>query len=130
MNQNKTHTILNEILIIDDDRFIAEVISASFGVSTGFKVVSCTTGKEAFEYLDGHHPDIVILDLGLPDIDGIEMVRSVKASRLDATLPVIVLSGSDESHLKRDAFEAGAAAYLLKPFNPSKLRELVSELTA
>lgn len=119
-----------EILIVDDDRFIAEILSVSLESNAEFRVIAFSTAAAAGEYLKTRRPDIMIIDQGLPDMEGIEMIRAWKTDPGNGSIPVIVLSGSDDPRLKRDSFEAGASAYLLKPFNPIRLREIIREMTA
>jgi DNA-binding response OmpR family regulator len=130
MKQEETRSVSREVLIVDDDPFIVEILSASFSVANDITVKSFTSGLEAVTYLADHKPDIVIVDMCLQDMHGTEMIQAVKTRQVDGKPPVIVLSGSDESNHKREAYSAGASVYLLKPFNPTKLRDLVMEMTS
>ena len=108
----------NELfLIVEDDRQILSFIGFSLK-SKEYRSVQATTGKEAMNFLAALHPDIMILDLGLPDMDGLEIIRQV---RTVSDLPIIVVSARDQDHEKIEALDAGADDYLTKPFSINEL---------
>jgi two-component system KDP operon response regulator KdpE len=84
----------------------------------GYDVVIAMTGRQALEMTAHHHPDLVILDLGLPDIDGVEVVRGLRGW---TKVPILVLSGRDQSLAKVTALDSGADDYVTKPFNVDEL---------
>jgi len=105
------------ILIVDDEKPIRRFLKISLA-STGYTVIEAATGKDALEKSSSSHPDVIILDLGLPDIDGIEVIRRIRER---AKTPIIILSVRDEISDKVSALEAGADDYLTKPFSVIEL---------
>jgi two-component system KDP operon response regulator KdpE len=105
------------ILIVDDEQqirmFLRIVLRAA-----GFDLDEVGTGREAIERCTGRPPDLMLLDLGLPDIDGLDVVRAL---RVWSQLPIIVLSVRAEEHDKVSALDAGANDYLQKPFGTAEL---------
>ncbi|MGJ3238246.1 MAG: response regulator transcription factor [Anaerolineae bacterium] len=106
------------ILIVEDDEDTAEVVSTLLE-EAGFKATAVDRGDLALVSISSQTPDLVLLDLNLPDINGIEILKHVRSQSL---LPMIVLSGfgKDNEHQVL-AFEAGADDYLAKPFSPEEL---------
>ena len=105
------------ILVIEDESNINNIVSALLQAN-GYKTISarsCGSGKMLFA---SHHPDLVILDLGLPDADGTEFLREI---RRDSFAPVIVLSARTEESEKVDALDLGANDYVIKPFGSAEL---------
>jgi len=111
------------ILVVDDEKAIRRFLKASLS-SYGYNVFESATGLEALERSVSSHPDAIILDLGLPDIDGIEVTRKI---RKRSKMPIIILSVREEAMDKVAALDAGADDYLTKPFST---RELLARLRA
>lgn len=105
------------ILIVDDEKAIRRILKASLS-SYGYNVYETATGIEATEKSLSLHPDLIILDLGLPDIDGIEVLRKI---RKRSKVPIIILSVREDPMEKVSALDAGADDYLTKPFNAKEL---------
>ena len=106
------------ILIVDDEQDICECLRQFF-TSRGFSVVSAFSGEEALERLAQESPDVILLDIKLPGLSGIEVLR-----RLRDTHPhvrVIMVSALDEHELREQAKQYGATAYITKPFDLSDL---------
>lgn len=112
-----------QILIVEDDEDTAEVVTAIMA-QAGYTVLAVDRGQVALHEIHSAPPDLVLLDLGLPDMNGLEVLRQVRANSL---LPLIVLSGYTEERDKVIALEAGADDYLSKPFSPE---ELVARIAA
>ncbi len=108
-----------KVLIIEDDAEIAEFISLAFEVGwPGAKLITCHHGTQGIEMIEKESPDVVILDLGLPDIDGIEVIREVRAF---SDVPIIIgtVRGTEADIVK--GLERGADEYLVKPFGQLEL---------
>jgi two-component system KDP operon response regulator KdpE len=105
------------ITVIEDEEPIRRFLRASLSVE-GFRVVEATTGKEGLRAITQQPPAIVLLDLGLPDMDGLAIIREVRAW---SPLPIIVLSARGEEDVKVAALDAGADDFLTKPFGVSEL---------
>lgn len=105
------------ILVVDDEKAIRRFLRASLS-SHGYYVFESATGREAVERSVSSHPDAIILDLGLPDIDGIEVLRKI---RKRSKMPIVILSVREEAADKVTALDAGADDYLTKPFSTGEL---------
>ncbi len=108
---------MNKILVVDDEPQLIRVLQINL-LARQYHVVTAGTGQGALEAAREDHPDIVVLDLGLPDLDGVEVIRQL---RTWTQVPVIVLSGRADSHDKVDALDAGADDYVTKPFSVDEL---------
>ncbi len=111
------------ILIVDDEPPILRVLSSNLR-SHGFQVIAAATGEEALDRHSSFRPDVVILDLLLPDMHGREVIRTIRQS---SSTPIIVLSAHGEEGEKVAALELGADDYLTKPFG---VRELLARVRA
>lgn len=105
------------ILIVDDERPIRRFLRTALAAH-GYEIFEASTGQEALVAVVQHRPDIVILDLGLPDIDGTEVTRRLREW---SHLPIIILSVRDQETDKIAALDAGADDYLTKPFGVGEL---------
>ena len=105
------------VLIVEDDKYISNFICMSLK-QEGYHYLKADTGREAIGLSYANNPDVVILDLGLPDIDGLEVIRRV---RLWSTVPIIVISARTQEKSKVAALDQGADDYLTKPFGTSEL---------
>jgi two-component system alkaline phosphatase synthesis response regulator PhoP len=107
-NKDKT------ILIVDDDRDILKVLSANLKLE-GYNTITAENGLSAFSISKENTPDLIILDLGLPDIDGIQVCKKLRDSNIG--IPVIMLTARDSVSDKVLGLECGADDYIVKPFN-------------
>jgi len=105
------------ILAVEDDRKILRVFATSLEAE-GYRVVDANTGQRAIEEVRTRNPDIILLDLGLPDIDGLALVPAIRAH---STAPIIVVSAREKDADKVKALDAGANDYLTKPFSVPEL---------
>ena len=105
------------ILVVDDEKSIRRFLRASLS-AYGYNIFESATGMDALKESVSTHPDVIILDLGLPDIGGIEVIRKI---RNRAKTPIIVLSVREEASDKIAALDAGADDYLTKPFSAEEL---------
>ena len=105
------------VLIVDDERAIRRFLRVSLAAH-GYTVFEAGSGREALSAVAGDRPDLIILDLGLPDTDGIEVTRQLREW---SRTPIIVLSVREEEATKVAALDAGADDYLTKPFGTAEL---------
>lgn len=104
---------MKKVLIIEDDSFLKNLESSKF-THEGFEVATATTKAEVDSALAAGTPDLILLDLMLPDVDGYELLKQFKAEDASKAIPVIVFSNlSDDAEMKR-LLDAGAAEYLVK----------------
>lgn len=105
------------VLVVEDDREIRALMQSSLSVE-GFEVQTAVTLSEASAMLRHRRPDVVLLDLGLPDGDGVDLVKEI---RQQLTLPIIVVSARHQEEQKIKLLDAGADDYLIKPFSVAEL---------
>jgi DNA-binding response OmpR family regulator len=114
---------MKTILVVDDERKIVD-LARDYLEHAGFVVLTASDGESAIQSVQRHRPDLVVLDLGLPGLDGLDVTRAI---RRDSNLPVIMLTARDDELDKLLGLELGADDYLTKPFSP---RELVARVRA
>jgi len=107
----------SRILVVDDERPIRRFLRTSLTVN-GYTVFEATNGREALAAVSANRPDVIILDLGLPDIDGVEITQRIREW---SQIPVIILSVREHEVDKIAALDAGADDYLTKPFGVGEL---------
>ena len=105
------------VLIVDDDASLLRVLVAAFEARQ-FEVATATGGRPALDHLTISEPDVVILDLGLPDIDGLEVIKTLREK---SQLPIVVLSSRGDETGKVSALDLGADDYVTKPFGVNEL---------
>ncbi len=115
------------ILVVDDDADVRITIKKSL-TRAGYQVTCASNSRAALEVLSGMRPDLVLLDIALPGIDGIELCRQLRADPITASLPVLFLTVSGDMQSKTAAFNAGADDYLVKPFDLQELNLRVKAL--
>jgi two-component system alkaline phosphatase synthesis response regulator PhoP len=108
------------ILIVEDDPDIAELV-ARYLDKAGFATERVASGRDALRQLASRPPDLVVLDLMLPQVDGLEICRLLRASEKTATIPIIMLTARADESERIVGLEIGADDYLAKPFSPSEL---------
>ncbi len=111
------------VLVVDDEPAIRRFLHASL-VAHGYEIFEASTGHEALSGAAAHHPDLIILDLGLPDVEGIEVTRQLREW---SKIPIIILSVRERESEKIAALDAGADDYLTKPFG---IGELIARMRA
>jgi two-component system KDP operon response regulator KdpE len=108
---------VSRILIVDDEPQLLRALRITIG-ARGHDVRTAVDGRQALADAAGHPPDVVILDLGLPDMDGVDVIRGLRGW---TSVPIIVLSGRTGSEDKVEALDAGADDYVTKPFGVDEL---------
>jgi len=111
------NAVAHTILVVEDEPDIQRFLRTTLAAE-GYKVVESLTGRRGAIDAGSHKPDLAIVDLGLPDIDGIEVIRRIRAW---SSLPVIVLSARVQERAKIEALDAGANDYVTKPFGVGEL---------
>lgn len=111
-----------KVLIVDDDPMILKMVRTVLENSPlGFDVISSDNGKAGIELAKSDIPDLILLDLMMPDMDGIEVCENLRSSRLTYLIPIIMLTASASSVHRLDALRTGVDEYLSKPFDPEEL---------
>jgi two-component system KDP operon response regulator KdpE len=116
---------MTRILIVDDEPQILRALRINLSARQ-YDVVTADDGNAALHATADDHPDLIILDLGLPDIDGVQVIRTLRAW---TPVPIIVLSGRADSRDKVDALDAGADDYVTKPFSVDELLARIRSVT-
>ena len=112
-----------KVLVVEDDAGICKFLKTTL-TANGYEVLVTSTGQQALEIISSHCPDCILLDLGLPDMDGNRIIENVRSW---TTTPIIVISARSTEEDKAYALDLGADDYLIKPFSP---RELVARVRA
>ena len=105
------------IVIIEDEKNICSFISRILEPE-GYHVITSNTGRDGLQHINSNHPDLILLDLGLPDMDGLDIIQNV---RIWSTTPIIVISARTMENSKVTALDMGADDYLTKPFGTGEL---------
>ena len=115
---------MKKILVVDDEKPISDIIKFNMA-KEGYEVLTAFDGREALEVFAAENPDIIILDLMLPEIDGLEVARTIRKT---SNVPIIVLSAKDTEFDKVIGLEIGADDYVTKPFSNRELQARVKAL--
>jgi DNA-binding response OmpR family regulator len=117
------------VLVADDDDDILLLVTTRLR-RDGFNVIQARDGDEALDLALEHRPDIAVLDIGMPGLDGLEVVRAIRADDATKDMRVLLLTAKAQESDVRRGFDAGADAYVKKPFSPAELSTRVRELAA
>jgi DNA-binding response OmpR family regulator len=117
-----------KILIAEDEPLILRTLELKLK-KEGYQVIGCTDGLDALQKIDSEMPDLIITDIMMPYMSGLEVVRKVKQDNGQKNIPVIVLSTMGQENIVEEAFELGADDYLKKPFSLSELSIRIKKLT-
>jgi two-component system, OmpR family, alkaline phosphatase synthesis response regulator PhoP len=115
-----------KVLIVEDDRDILHLVKMYLD-KEGFRTLTAENGAEAIRQAKYEHPDLIILDLMLPEIDGLEVCKKLRLIPQTSMLPIVIMTAKSEEHDRVVGLELGADDYLTKPFSP---RELVARVKA
>jgi len=121
LNNTMEWNTKRQLLIIDDKIAIAKIISVY--LSAEYDITYFNTPVKAIEWLfNGNRPDLIILDIRMPEMNGDEFLSYIKKNGLYKDIPVVVLSGEESSDIRIKMLEVGADDFILKPFNPMELK--------
>ncbi len=115
-----------KVVVADDEPFILSALQDT--LSEDYKVYSATNGKEAIKMVEKVEPDLIILDVMMPEMDGLEACKVLKKSAVTANVPIIILTAKGQITDIEKGFKSGADAYIVKPFSPARLIEKVEEI--
>ncbi len=118
-----------KILAVDDERHIVRLVQINLQ-KAGYEVVTATNGREALEQVGKEKPDLVVMDVMMPEMDGLEALEKMKADPEMAEIPVIMLTAKAQDADVFSGWQKGADLYLTKPFNPAELLNFVKRIFA
>ena len=116
-----------KILVVDDEIYIVHILDFSLGME-GYEVLTALDGEQALEKARAEHPDLIVLDIMMPKLDGYETCKMLKADEATRGIPVILLSAKGRNVDQKIGFEVGADDYITKPFSPRKLVERINAI--
>src|SRR5439155_2330242 len=115
------------VLVVDDDPVIVRLLQVNFEME-GYTVLTAADGVEAVEQARTHRPDVMVCDIMMPRMNGLEVVEQLRADQTTADVPVILLSAKAQTSEIQRGIEVGAADYVTKPFDPLELIERVQQV--
>ncbi len=115
------------ILAIDDTRTLRELLCRTLRAAQ-YDVVEAENGEEGLSRFAEARPDVVITDLNMPVLDGIEFTRAVRSRSDGGEVPIIILTTESAAEIKAEGRKAGATAWMVKPFDPQKLLDMLGRL--
>ena len=115
------------ILVVDDEVYIVHILDFSLGME-GYEVVTALDGEQALEKVAQQKPDLIVLDIMMPKLDGYETCKALKSREETRDIPVILLSAKGRNVDQKTGFEVGADDYITKPFSPRKLVERINAI--
>lgn len=116
-----------KILAVDDEKHIVRLVQINL-LKEGYEVVTATNGREAVEAVAQHKPDLIVMDVMMPELDGFGALEILKADPKTAGIPVIMLTAKAQDADVFKGWQSGADLYLTKPFNPSELITFVKRI--
>lgn len=115
------------ILAVDDSKTMRDMVTFTLK-KAGFDVAEAEDGKAALDVLAGGKFDLIITDLNMPNMDGISLIKSVRSGATHRGVPILILTTESDGAKKADGKAAGATGWLVKPFSPEKMIELIQRV--
>ncbi len=114
------------ILIVDDSASMRQLVTFALK-DAGYEVIAATDGRDALNKLGGAKADMVVTDLNMPNMDGIELIKQLRKSPAHKFTPVVMLTTESQEGKKQEGKAAGASGWIVKPFTPEKLMEVIKK---
>jgi two-component system alkaline phosphatase synthesis response regulator PhoP len=115
------------ILVVDDEIYIVHILDFSLGME-GYEVVTALDGEEALEKAREAKPDLIVLDIMMPKMDGYETCKALKSDERTKDIPIILLSAKGRNVDMQTGYDVGADEYITKPFSPRKLVDRINAM--
>jgi DNA-binding response OmpR family regulator len=119
---------MKKILLADDDRHLRRLVSATLEGDPKYVILQASNGQETLELARREHPDLILLDVSMPQLNGFEVCRQLRADPRTSDIPVVMLTAAGNAADREEGREAGAMDYFVKPFSPLSLLRRVGEL--
>jgi two-component system, OmpR family, alkaline phosphatase synthesis response regulator PhoP len=116
-----------KILAVDDEKHIVRLVQVNLE-RQGYEVITANDGKEALQKVEDEHPDLVVLDVMMPYMDGFEVLQTLRRNPQTANIPVIMLTAKAQDQDVFRGWQSGVDCYLTKPFNPMELIAFVTRI--
>ncbi len=116
------------ILIIDDEEDVKDIAQMGLEMVTDWQVITAITGKEGLDLAKNSQPEVILLDLMMPEWDGIETLKHLKANQSTAAIPVILMTAKTQSAIAPELAELDLAGVITKPFRPLELPEQIAQI--
>jgi two-component system alkaline phosphatase synthesis response regulator PhoP len=116
-----------KILVVDDEVYIVHILEFSLRME-GYEVATALDGEQAIEKVAAEHPDLIVLDIMMPKLDGYDACRRLKGNPETHDIPIILLSAKGRNVDQKMGIDAGADDYITKPFSPRKLVEKINTM--
>jgi len=128
---SRLETVLQKILIVEDSATMRSLLASSLeDLQIPVKIVEAESGFEALRFLPRDEFDLVVTDINMPDINGLELVSFIRNNEKYAKIPLVIVSTEGSERDRDKGLGLGADAYLVKPFDPEMLRQVVTDLLA
>lgn len=114
------------ILIVDDSASMRQLVTFALK-DAGYDVIAAVDGKDALSKVNGTKIDMVVTDLNMPNMDGIELIKQIRSRATCKFIPVVMLTTESQGSKKQEGKQAGASGWLVKPFTPEKLIEVIKK---
>lgn len=119
---------MRKILVVDDEQYVHRLLQHHLQ-RAGYQLVSARNGREAIDVAVRELPELIIMDIMMPEIDGMTAIRKLKEDELTKNIPVIVITANPAYHVSRDESQiSGAELFLTKPFSPAQLMEAIRRI--
>ena len=116
-------------LTVDDSKTIREMVSFTLK-NEGFEVIEAEDGQHAISVLGDKEVSVIITDLNMPNMDGLELIRNLRSNPTYKFTPILMLTTEGDANKKQQGKDAGATGWIVKPFNPEKLIQVVNKVAA
>lgn len=116
------------VAIIDDSQTMRDMVSYTLK-EAGYAVLEAEDGQDALNVLSGHKPDVVITDLNMPNMDGLSLIRELRAKDEYNGTPILMLTTESDAEKKNAGRQAGATGWIVKPFDPQKLLSVIQKVS-
>lgn len=123
---NDSKKVLAHILVVDDDLMNLRIVEMMLGKQ--FQVSCVTSGAEALAFLKEQKPDLILLDLRMPQMDGFQVLEQLKAEEGYQAIPVVFLTGEEDPEVRKQGLEKGALDFITKPFVKDSMLQCVSRI--